>query len=346
MNIKTNDSNDAGYKQAAYNASIHTPHVSWSAVIAGLVLSMTIVAALVILGAALGLSIMDFRNGISVKAMSWGSGIWWILAGSVAIFCGSFVAGRLSENVSSFAGVINGLLVWALLSLSSIYVLVGGAVRTTQGAVNSVSAIATGAVSAGGSLNLDGIKALVANDPGLKSALDLLSNDKNQMIQSLEHIDAPELKKAVQVESQNLRERLTQILFQTLKDPNDMRANLESARAEVRKSVENIKSTMTEDKVKKLIAANSKLKPAEVDEIYNNWNAKVNELSAQWDEKMDQLEANLEKTKQSVIEGADRVTNDFATALAIYFVLMVVGCATSVVAGLSGVNSSPLRRRI
>ena len=59
---------------------------------------------------------------------------------------------------------------------------------------------------------------------------------------------------------------------------------------------------------------------------------------ADWDQKMDQLEANLEKTKQSVIEGADRVTNDFATALAIFFALMVIGCVTSVVAGLAGVS--------
>ena len=344
MNMNTKDSKDAGYQQAAYNASIHTPHVSWSAVIAGLVLAMTVVSALMILGAALGLSVMDFRDGISIRATSWSSGIWFILAGSVSIFCGSFVAGRLSENVTSFAGVINGMLVWALLSLSTIYVLVGGAVRTTQGAVNSVSAIATTAISAGGNVNLGGLKALVANDPGLKSVLDLLSNNNNQMIQSLDHINAPELKQVVQAEGQNLRERLTQILFQTLKDPNDMRANLENARTEVRKSMENIKSTLTEDKVKKLIAANSKLKPAEVDQIYQNWNTKVNELSAQWDQKMNQMEANLEKTKQSVIEGADRVTNDAATALAIFFVLMIVGCVTSVFAGLTGVHSSPLRK--
>ena len=338
MSTHTKDLKDAVY------TSIHTPHVSWSAVIAGLVLSMTVVSALMILGAALGLSIMDFRDGISIRATSFGSGIWFVLAGSAAIFCGSFVAGRLSENVTSFAGVINGMLVWALLSLSTIYILVGGAVRTTQGAVNSVSAIATTAVSAGGHVNLGGIKALVANDPGLKSALDLLSNNNNQMIQSLDNIKAPELKAAVQAESQSLRERLTQILFQTLKDPNDMRANLEQARTEVRKSMDNIKSTLSEDKVKKIIAANSKLKPAEVDEIYKNWNTKVNELSAQWDQKMDQLEANLENTKQSVIEGADRVTNNVATALAIFFVLMLVGGVTSVIAGLAGVRSSPLSK--
>ena len=219
MNTNAKDLKDAFY------ASIHKPHVSWSAVVAGLVLAMTVLSALMILGAALGLSIMDFRNGISVRATSWGSGIWFVLAGSAAIFCGSFVAGRLSENLTSFAGVINGMLVWALLSLATIYVLIGGAVRTTQGAVNSVSAIATTAVSAGGHVNLGGLKALVANDPGLKSMLDMLSSNNNQMIPSLDNIKAPELKQAVQAESQSLRERLTQILFQTLKDPNDMRAN-------------------------------------------------------------------------------------------------------------------------
>jgi hypothetical protein len=130
--------------------------VSWSAVLAGVVVSLVTQLILNMLGVGLGASTLDPAAGAadnpSATTFSIGAGLWWAISGIVAAGAGGYAAGRLSGRPKESTAGWHGLTAWALTTLVIFYLLtstlggiIGGAYRTVAGAASTITSAAGGA---------------------------------------------------------------------------------------------------------------------------------------------------------------------------------------------------------
>ena len=86
--------------------------VSWGAVFAGTVVALTLYVFLSVLGAALGLTLL---NRTSEEHLATGAGIWAIVSLLIALFVGGLVTSRTTVGEKKGEAMMYGVLVWATL---------------------------------------------------------------------------------------------------------------------------------------------------------------------------------------------------------------------------------------
>lgn len=104
-------------------------HVGWGAVIAGVITAMSVQLFLSVLGSGIGLSIINPGES-SPGAIGVGALAWWITSGTIAFFCGGWVAGRMANIPRRADGMMHGFITWGATALVSFMLL-----TTTLGAI-------------------------------------------------------------------------------------------------------------------------------------------------------------------------------------------------------------------
>ncbi|MFL9912106.1 hypothetical protein [Paraburkholderia sp. RL17-337-BIB-A] len=139
------------------------PRLCWGSVIAGVILSSIVYLIMSVLGTAIGASLLSpLSQPNPLHGFGFGSGVWVIVTTVLAVFVGSYFAGRCAPVL----GWLHGLLSWAVMTLLVVY---------------GMSSLLAGAVSAAGSVASTGAKvsAMAANQNG--SAGDLMNSAKQQV---------------------------------------------------------------------------------------------------------------------------------------------------------------------
>jgi hypothetical protein len=113
------------------------PRLSWGSVIAGVILSSIVYLIMSVLGTAIGASLLSpLSQPNPLHGFGFGSGVWVIVTTVLAVFTGSYFAGRCAPVL----GWLHGLLSWAVMTL--LY----GMSSLLSGAVSTVGSVAaTGA---------------------------------------------------------------------------------------------------------------------------------------------------------------------------------------------------------
>lgn len=115
------------------------PRLSWGSVIAGVILSSIVYLIMSVLGTAIGASLLSpLAHPNPLRGFGFGSGVWVIVTTVLAVFVGSYFAGRCAPVL----GWLHGLLSWAVMTLLIVFgmtSLIGGAVSTV-GSVAATSA--------------------------------------------------------------------------------------------------------------------------------------------------------------------------------------------------------------
>jgi len=106
--------------------------VSWGAILAGTVVAMVVQIALALLGLGIGMGVMA-PNADAMTGLGIGAGIWLIISTLISLYIGGFVAARLAGLPSKPDGVLNGIVVWALATLLSIYLATSAAGTVVSG---------------------------------------------------------------------------------------------------------------------------------------------------------------------------------------------------------------------
>lgn len=153
------------YPEAALEARppFVAPRMAWSVIFAGVAIALAVELMLALLGAGIGLSLIDPNSGdsASVGGLGLGSLIWWGLSTVVALAAGAYASVRVAGVARPFDGAIHGLAIWGVTLLLTVYLLtsaigglVGGAFRAVGGlagaAGSSVSAVAPTVAQAAG----------------------------------------------------------------------------------------------------------------------------------------------------------------------------------------------------
>src|SRR5882757_9114992 len=117
-------------------------HISWRAVIAGVVIALAVDVLLSLLGFAVGLTAFAPTAG-ATKGVGIGLGIWLILTAIASVFAGAYFGARVAGDPWKGDGVAHGVLVWAGFTIISLWLVGSGAGKI----LNTASGLASGAMS-------------------------------------------------------------------------------------------------------------------------------------------------------------------------------------------------------
>ncbi|MEG8038811.1 hypothetical protein QP166_05435 [Sphingomonas sp. LR60] len=129
--------------------------LSWGAIFAGVVIAVAVQLVLGILGAGIGLTMVDPVEGTTPGAAGFGigAGLYWLVTTVVALGAGGYAASRVAGVHERFDALVHGLVVWGVTLILTLYLLtsavggiIGGAFRTV-GAVAGAAGTTVGAAA-------------------------------------------------------------------------------------------------------------------------------------------------------------------------------------------------------
>ncbi|HEX4047733.1 MAG TPA: hypothetical protein VH309_07865 [Elusimicrobiota bacterium] len=109
-----------------YTPGAGAKRVSWGAVFAGAITSVSVMFTLILLGLSIGLYVAPAAGtamATGVLALNFWKGVWLLGSGIVSFYTGGWIAGRLNGIARIDESVIHGAVSWGLATLASGYVL-------------------------------------------------------------------------------------------------------------------------------------------------------------------------------------------------------------------------------
>lgn len=123
---------------------------SWGAIFAGVFVAFACDILLVMLGLAVGAAAIDLSAANPFAGIGIGSLIWITLSGIISLFVGGYVGGRLSTSADRTEGALNGLVVWSLFVVASLFVAGSGVAGIMGGTLSLAKQGGAAAASSGG----------------------------------------------------------------------------------------------------------------------------------------------------------------------------------------------------
>lgn len=309
--------------------------INWGVALASSLIAITIYVSLLMLGSSLGLAIMDFEDGISFSAASWSIGVWHILFAGLAVFAGSYMAGRLSRSFSFFAGAINGLLVWSVMSLFAVYFIGSGLIYTGKGI-----GAATGGVAGVVSNIISDVNPMASSRLSNELGLDEINFE--QLKNRIEEIKAPELKAEVRQEVSRLSQSVTNAFVSVAKNPNGLDAEVSQLGRKFESSAQRMSDSMTEARLEGILAQNSSMSRTEISAIAENWKQTFQRMSQAFQDKLPEVKAQLRDWKNEAVDTADEATNIVAAGFGIIFAMLAIGFVIAIFGGYLGARASKI----
>lgn len=295
--------------------------ISWSAVFAGVILSIVIYLLLSILGTAIGTTTIDpLKEQNPLDGLGKGALIWSGLSMLISIAVGAFVSGRLAQR----EGALHGILMWAVNTLICVWLVVS----VLSSAVSGTASV----IGSGFNLMGQGISAVApsvtqaAKDKLKESNIDL-GNIQSELEKTLRQTGKPELqpenlKNDAQGEANNAQNQAQD----TANHPQTADSDLNNWFKGV---VERNQATLQAadvDALKNIIKARTGKSDQEVDQMV----AQVQKSYEQAYQKYQQLKAEAE---QKAREAGDKAAA--ATAKASWYLLLIL-LVQAVIAGVVG----------
>lgn len=160
--------------------------LSWGAIFAGVVIAVAAQLVLGILGAGIGLTMVDPVEGTTPGATGFGigAGLYWLITTIIALGAGGYAAASVAGVHERFDALVHGLVVWGVTLILTLYLLtsavggiIGGAFRTVgavAGAAGSTVAAAAPAAASVAGVDQTDVRSQAAeylsdapNDPAL-----------------------------------------------------------------------------------------------------------------------------------------------------------------------------------
>jgi len=132
------------------NTGPHTHRrISWAAIFGGVILVITVQLLLSLLGAGIGLGIVDVNGGAtpSSSTLGIGAGLWWVVSSCIALFAGGYAAAWFAGIDSRFDGVLHGIVTWGIATLVTFWLLTSAIGSIIGGGFSALSTIVSTAGS-------------------------------------------------------------------------------------------------------------------------------------------------------------------------------------------------------
>lgn len=305
--------------------------ISWSAVIAGVVLAMIVSLILSLLGTAIGTSAIEpLQEGNPVAGMGTSAGIWVIVSAVIALFVGGWAAGRLAHR----EGALHGLLVWATVSLLTVYLVSSAVTGVVRGGLNlagsGISAIGSGiaqvAPSVGGKIQ-DQLK---------QQGIDFNLNDiQGELEQAMRQTGKPELNPdAVKQDAQNVQQDAKNTAQNSMSAPQQADTQLSGLLDRIKAKGDKAWDAADREAMVNLIKARTGKSDAEANQMVDQVQQSYREAYA----KYQQLKADAE---QKAREAADVAAKRVSQASWILLITLVISGLVAAGAGMLGRRLQP-----
>lgn len=231
--------------------------LSWSAVIAGALITLILMFLLNILGVAVGLTQVNPEYGedsAEPKTLAIGGLIWVALSNLIALFVGGWLAAYFAGIPEPLDGLLHGIMVWAISGLATIILVLSGIGRfmngiagligsglSLTGTVASGAAHATGDVAQAAGSTLNGIGSLGAQ--ALSSLAHGVQNTANMTANGLSNVtdtaieNMPDVQNALAYQDltrDDIRMQVMRTLRQAGIEPTEVRQQAQGAMQDIK----------------------------------------------------------------------------------------------------------------
>jgi hypothetical protein len=176
--------------------------ISWGAIFAGAAVASVLSIWFNLLGLAIGLAAFD-PLASSGAGFGIGTVIWVLCSSIIALFCGGWLAGRLTGTPRRLDRALHGVVAWSVATLFGLYILTAGASRAVSGTASVLGDVAGGAAPAVAQAaqqadlppeiqqDLEGVVQDIKSDPELRDSVknvvggDATPEDRQNLIMAL-----------------------------------------------------------------------------------------------------------------------------------------------------------------
>ena len=254
--------------------------MSWSAIFGGWLVAAGIAFLLYVAGLAIGFAAFDpYNASASAKGIGVGTALWMVLTWAVALFLGGMFASWFDGKTDRTVGALHGITVWGLSIVVTLVLVALGLTQVAQGG----AAVVRGAASMGAAAAGEATTALQA-----------------QLTQRISQTSARSATAGGQVNAADVRRAAEELDRPTI---------AAVAGALMKGDTENAKA---------LLAANTSLSQAEIDQALQS------------------VAAQTEKYKAEAQAAADRAARYTATAMWIVFISSLLALVAAAVGGWLG----------
>ncbi len=236
-------------------------HISWGAILAGVVIALSIESLLNLLGIGLGLTAFTVDVD-KIQNIGMGSIIWLILIGIIAMFIGGWAAGRLANINLRLEGLLHGLAAWGLAMLLTFFFVTTTAGMLISGMTSSVSQIFS---LVGHSVSIKNVM------PDLQPALDQIKQKADQLFSENN-----------QNKKQEAKESATEVSQQS---PTEIKAQLQEAITALLTAANDDDMETARQKLIDFLAKNTSMDQLQAENTVNDWQQNYNAMKQQVKEK-------------------------------------------------------------
>lgn len=186
-----------GDRVDVYNTTAILPgrlrRISWGAIIAGIAVALVTMIALNMLGIAIGAATINPTEEADPLQTGLGTGavIWFAASTLIALFLGGGLAGRMSGVFDEGDGALHGLVVWAVVTLLTLWSLT----TSVGNIINGVTNAAGQAITAVGG-------AVADVSPEVANAIQNQDNTLQAIINEATTLSAEQTEEGLQIETQ------------------------------------------------------------------------------------------------------------------------------------------------
>ncbi|MBN7122981.1 TIGR04086 family membrane protein [Erwinia billingiae] len=311
------------------NTGVPLKRISWSAIFAGVILSVVIYLLLTILGTAIGATTIDpLKEQNPLDGLGTGAAIWTGLSMLISIGAGAFITGRLAQR----EGALHGLLMWAVNTLFVVWL----AISLLSSAVSGTASV----IGSGFSMVGNGISAIapsIANKAKetLKENNFDLGNVQSELEKTLQQTGKPELQPQALKNDANKESQTAQNQAQnTANNPQNADTDLANWFKGVLQRNQDTLQAADVDALKNIIKARTGKSDQEVDQIV----AQTQKSYEQARQKYQELKAQAE---QKAREAAQQAAAATAKASWMTLIVLLIEAAVAGALGMMGRKTQP-----
>ena len=317
--------------------------ISWGAVLAGTLIALMILLLINLLGVGLGLESVDpATEADPLSGVGTGLSITVIIANILALFFGGWAAGRLAGNPRTTEGVLHGILVWALLTLLTFWLLTTAAGRLVGGAASAVgqglSLVGQGVSAVAPDAAAAVENALSAQGVSLESvrqeAQGLLNNVGAATGGALEGVDIVEGEGSVQETVGDAAQNVETTAQDIAQNPQAASAEIDQLLNQLTASGESLADSANRQDLVEALVANTNLSQAEAEARVDNW------IST-----LQNADVNVQGARQELEQAAQNASDALGRAALWAFVGLLVGALIAGIGAAVGSPSNPTQAR-
>ena len=305
--------------------------VSWGAIFAGALVAVVAQLLLTLLGLGLGLAGYDPASdaGDSLGGFGMAQGIWAVVSSLLALFAGGWVAGRLAGMPRRTDGALHGVVVWALTTMLTLYLLTSGLGQVASGVT---SLVGSGLQAAGQGIAAVAPDAARAAEDQLGIDLSEITLDdvRREATQILEDTGDPALQPgALEDEADAVADAARRQARAAATSPADARAELGQAVDRAFGSAGRIASEADRQDLVNVLVARTDLSEAEAQRTVRQWEGRL-------DSARERASDAVDRVRERAPEVAETASDALGTAALVSFFALLLGVVAAAFGGLLG----------